>query len=80
MYWEGVLRAKLPNLSAADLFLYKTGDGMSDVSWTANLADAVPILVDTEQAGMTGMTYIEGLHRYVMVAWHLHQPQLPEGG
>ena len=65
-----VLRSKLPTLSAADWSFYKTGDGMEDGNWTANLAAATPILSHPGESSMTGMTYVEALHRYVMVVWH----------
>jgi hypothetical protein len=68
-----VLRARLPELSAVDWSFYKTGDGMEDGNWTPNLAAAGPILTQPEQCSMTGMTYIEGLQRYVMVVWHYSQ-------
>ena len=68
-----VLRTKLPDLSAADWSFYTTGDGVEDGNWTANLAAASPILTEPEQCSMTGMTYIEGLHRYLMVVWHYSQ-------
>ena len=42
---------------------------MEHSNWTANLAAATPILTHPGQSSMTGMTYIEGLHRYVMVVW-----------
>ena len=28
---------------------------------------------------MTGMTYIEGLHRYMMAVWHYHRDNFEEG-
>lgn len=77
-YWESgdnyiigrVPREKLPALSAADWTFFRSGDGMKDGSWTSNPSSATPVLSDPEQAGMTGVTYIAGLGRYVLVAWH----------
>jgi hypothetical protein len=67
-----VLRSKLSALSAADWSFYIGGDGMQDGSWSASLKRAVPILVSQGHSGMTGVTYIPALGRYVMVAWHYH--------
>ena len=61
---------RLPELSAADWSFYNKGDGMNDNSWVANVSDAAPILADPDQSGMTGVTYIPSLRRYVMVSWH----------
>lgn len=77
-YWESgdhyvlgrVPRAKLAHLSAADWSFYRSGDGMEDASWSPKLSEARAILSDPGQASMTGMTYIEGLRQYVMIAWH----------
>jgi hypothetical protein len=74
-----VLRSQLPHLSAADWSFYRTGDGMQEASWTANLSQARPILAHPEQSSMTGMTYIEGLRRYVMVVWHYHRDNFEQG-
>jgi hypothetical protein len=68
-----VLRAKLSALSASDWSFYRAGDGMRDASWTPSLSKAKPILKNPWKSGMTGMTYIGALHRYVMVAWHYHR-------
>ncbi|MGH9447350.1 MAG: hypothetical protein ACRD3O_16690, partial [Terriglobia bacterium] len=68
-----VLKTKLPDLSAADWSFYTGGNGMEDGNWAFNLAAARPILSEPEHCSMTGMTYIEGLHRYVMVVWYYSQ-------
>ena len=68
-----VLREKLPNLSSSDWSFYKNGDGMKGDGWTSELNEAKPILSNPGQSGMTGMTYIGALHRYVMVVWHYTQ-------
>lgn len=65
-----VLKAKLPNLSSADWSFYRSGDGMDDGSWTDTLDAATPVLKNPGQSSMTGMTYIAGLRRYLMVVWH----------
>ncbi len=67
-----VLRSKLPNLSAADWSFYRSGNGMKDGSWTSLLDQATPVLVNEGKSSMTGMTYIQALHRYIVVAWHYH--------
>lgn len=74
-----VLRSKLPNLLAADWSFYKGGNGMEEGSWTAELAAATPILSNPGKSGMTGMTYIEGLRRYVMAIWHYHHDNYEQG-
>jgi hypothetical protein len=68
-----VLRSKLADLSPADWSFYQGGNGMQQGGWTSSLDRAKPILTIPGRAGMTGMTYIEALHRYVLVAWHYHQ-------
>jgi len=68
-----VLRSKLPKLAAADWSFFRAGDGMQESSWTPTLETAVPVLANPGRASMTGMTYIEGLRRYIMVVWHYHR-------
>jgi hypothetical protein len=68
-----VLRSKLGDLQASDWEFYRSGDGMVDGSWTSSLAEAEPVLKNPGRAGMTGVTYIEALGRYVMVSWHYSQ-------
>jgi hypothetical protein len=74
-----VPRSRLPHLSAADWSFYTRGDGRQDGSWTPNLNDAQPILVNPGKSGMTGVTYIESLRRYVMVTWHYRQANYEVG-
>jgi hypothetical protein len=74
-----VLRKNLPRLSAADWSFYSRGDGMQEGSWTGRLDQAKPILVHAGQSSMTGMTYIEALHRYVTVLWHYHKDNFYQG-
>jgi len=77
-YFEGgdnyvlgrVPRSKLSNLSAKDWSFYISGDGSKDINWTSKLEQSEPILFNPLKSGMTGMTYVEALHRYVMVLWH----------
>lgn len=65
-----VLKSKLADLNAGDWAFYSGGDGMEDKNWTVNMDDAVLILKDENNCSMTGMTYINGLKRYIMVVWH----------
>jgi hypothetical protein len=65
-----VSKSKLPDLNAADWQFYAGGDGMRDGNWNADINQAKPILQDPLNCSMTGMTYIPGLGRYVMVVWH----------
>jgi hypothetical protein len=65
-----VLKRKLPDLNATDWQFYDGGDGMEDGNWTGELVEAKPILQDPMNCSMTGMTYIPGLGRYIMVVWH----------
>ncbi|HXR92591.1 MAG TPA: hypothetical protein VN750_20175 [Steroidobacteraceae bacterium] len=74
-----VSRRKLPELSAADWSFYKGGDGARAESWTSKLDEAKPVLTNRGRSSMTGMTYIEGLHRYVMVLWHYNQKNFVAG-
>jgi hypothetical protein len=74
-----VLRSKLGVLSAADWSFYKGGNGMQDSSWTSSMDAAKPILTNPGHSSMTGMTYIEPLHRYVMVSWYYHAENFEQG-
>jgi hypothetical protein len=74
-----VLRSKLPELAATDWSFYAAGNGMLSGSWTSELANAKPILTNPGKSGMTGMTYLDALHRYVMVSWHYHVDNFDEG-
>jgi hypothetical protein len=65
-----VSKGRLPELNAADWQFYAGGDGMADGSWVGDIGKAKPILQDPLNCSMTGMTYIAGLGRYVMVVWH----------
>jgi hypothetical protein len=65
-----VLKRKLPNLNAADWQFYTGGNGMSSRHWNNQIEKSTPILQDPLNCSMTGMTYIPGLGRYVMVVWH----------
>jgi Domain of unknown function (DUF4185) len=65
-----VRKSKLPDLNAADWQFYTGGNGMSSGRWSNKIETASPILQDPLNCSMTGMTYIPGLGRYVMVVWH----------
>jgi hypothetical protein len=65
-----VLKSKLSALNAADWQFFNGGDGMSDDHWIGDISIAKPILENPMNCSMTGMTYIPGLSRYVMVVWH----------
>jgi hypothetical protein len=65
-----VERRKLPNLNGADWQFFTGGNGMSRRNWSSDINQAKPILQDPMNCSMTGMTYIPGLGRYVMVVWH----------
>ncbi len=65
-----VLKTKLADLNAADWSFYKSGDGLVDASWVSDMNEAGHVLTNTGNSSMTGMTYIPGLGRYIMVVWH----------
>ena len=65
-----VLKTKLADLNGRDWTFYSGGNGMEDKNWTANMDDAALILENENNCSMTGITYIPGLKRYVMVVWH----------
>jgi hypothetical protein len=65
-----VLKSKLPDLNAADWQFYTGSDGLLDANWSGAIDNAKFILEDPTNCSMTGMTYIPGLGRYVMVVWH----------
>jgi hypothetical protein len=68
-----VPRSRLPALSGSDWSFYTSGDGLEDGRWTSLPEQARPVLVNPGKSSMTGMTYIESLHRYVMALWHYHR-------
>jgi hypothetical protein len=65
-----VLKSKLPDLNAADWQFYTGSDGLLDANWSGAIDTAKFILEDPTNCSMTGMTYIPGLGRYVMVVGH----------
>lgn len=65
-----VHRSKLSNLDAADWQFYTGGDGMQNRGWSNDVNKSKPVLQDSMNCSMTGMTYIRDLKRYVMVVWH----------
>jgi hypothetical protein len=65
-----VLRRKLPELNSGDWQFYTGGDGMQARNWSGDMTQARPVLADPLNCSMTGMTYIPGLARYIMVVWH----------
>lgn len=65
-----VLKTKLADLNAGDWEFYTGGDGMKDAGWGKDMEVSAPIITDTNNCSMTGMTYIPGLKRYMMVVWH----------
>jgi hypothetical protein len=65
-----VARNKLTDLNGSDWEFYTGGDGMLGRNWTNPVEAARPILEDPLNCSMTGMTYVPGLGRYVMVVWH----------
>ena len=65
-----VLRSRLANLNAKDWQFFSGGDGMQDKNWSSDMNKSKPVLQDSMNCSMTGMTYIKGLQRYVMVVWH----------
>ncbi len=65
-----VPKEKLPDLNPADWQFFTGGDGMAAGNWAADINLAKPVLQDPLNCSMTGMTYIPGLQRYVMVVWH----------
>jgi Domain of unknown function (DUF4185) len=65
-----VSKKKLPDLNAADWKFFTGGDGLDDDNWTSEIDRARRILQNPLNCSMTGMTFIPGLGRYVMVVWH----------
>lgn len=65
-------RSRLREFKATDWSFYQGGDGMHDGSWGKALDSATAILSNPLRAGMTGVTYVPGLQRYVLVSWHYH--------
>lgn len=65
-----VEKRKLSRLNGADWQFFIGGDGMKSRNWVSDIEKAKPILENPMNCSMTGMTYIPGLGRYVMVVWH----------
>ena len=67
-----VLKTKLPDLNARDWEFYISDGkgGMDDKSWTKDMNKAVPVLSDSSRIGMSAVTYIPHLKRYVLAQWY----------
>ncbi|MEX2234409.1 MAG: DUF4185 domain-containing protein [Cyclobacteriaceae bacterium] len=65
-----VPRSRLVDLNARDWQFFAGGDGMQDKNWISDMNKSKPVLQDSMNCSMTGMTYIKGMKRYVMVVWH----------
>ncbi len=63
-------RANMPRLNPTDWSFYTGGDGMEDASWTGDAGAALPVIANPLKCGETGATYLPGLGRYLLVAWH----------
>lgn len=78
-FWNGgddlilarVRRSDLPKLNAADWRYFTGGDGMSDASWTGDLAKAVPVVNRPEKLGWTAPVFVPELNRYLLVSWYV---------
>jgi hypothetical protein len=69
-----VLRTAIGNLHDSDWQFYKGcigGDGTDDANWTGSITDAsvTKILDVPGHVGMVDVTYIEPLHRYILLNW-----------
>lgn len=64
-----VPRDRLFDLNAGDWQFYRGGDGRLEESW-GPLASASPIVGAVRRCSMTGMQYLAGLNRYLIMQWH----------
>ena len=88
-YWDNgdrMVLARVPRTRIADMerkdweFYRGNGkDGMLDSSWTVKDYAATPIISSPERCGMTGIQYLEGLDRYVMLQWCYPELQMGNG-
>ena len=65
-----ILRAKLPELNAADWSYFAGGDGTAAKSWSARIQDAQPLLSRRTHCGQSGPCYIRALGAYLIVVWY----------
>ena len=77
-FWENgdnmilgrVPRARIGQLNAADWQFHRGGDGMLHASWSPDIRQAKPMLVNPGKCSMTGVQYIAPLKQYLMVQWY----------
>lgn len=67
-----VKRDLLSRLQAGDWEFY-CGDQIEWKSphvWSRNLSQAIPVLLDPHRIGMSAVTFVPGLKRYLLMQWH----------
>ncbi|MDR3260936.1 MAG: DUF4185 domain-containing protein [Tannerella sp.] len=69
-------RSKLPDLNKNDWEFYK-GDGKkgNNENWSQELTSAVPVLTDSTHIGMSTVTYLPHVNKYILAQWYF-----PTGG
>jgi len=70
-----VLRSKISRLRGQDWKFFKRGDGAVDSNWSADVADAKPVVVNANRLGSTGAVYLPAQKCYLMIGWYY-----PKGG
>lgn len=74
-----VARSRIDRLDGGDWEYYCGGgaDGKLPASWTPNMKDATPIIEDRGQVCKTGVQYVRGIRKYVMIQWYYKRPYVP---
>lgn len=79
-----VLRSEIGHLDAADWRFYTGpagGNGMSRTGWSSDVSGATHIISTSHQLSQGSVTYIPGLHRYVLTSFYFpFNPQWPRSG
>ena len=65
-----VERHKLAALRSSDWSYYTGGEGARAANWSANIADARPILYSPVHCGQGPICYIPALGIYLLIAWY----------
>jgi hypothetical protein len=79
-----VLRSKIGALNAADWQFYTGppgGDGTPPANWSSRVSSATHIISAAHQLSQSSVTYIPGLHRYVLTSFYYpFNARWPGGG
>jgi hypothetical protein len=77
-FWENgddmilarILKSKIAALDAQDWQFFTGGNGMTNASWSQDMRQVKPVLVNPGKCSMAGAQYIAPLKRYLMIQWY----------